>query len=85
MPAPSKSRLEARTDLAWSIAMGGMATVGFAAFAVYPLVERFAQHGIRRWPHGRYLIFYRTREAQVEIIHIRHGARDYGRLLELAL
>lgn len=35
MAAPSKSRVEARTDLAWSIAMGGMATVGFAVFAVF--------------------------------------------------
>lgn len=35
MAAPSKSRLEARSDLAWSIAMGGMATVGFAVFAVF--------------------------------------------------
>ena len=35
MAAPSKSRLEARNDLAWSIAMGGMAAVGFAAFVVF--------------------------------------------------
>ena len=35
MAAPSKSRLEARSDLAWSIAMGGMAAVGFAAFVVF--------------------------------------------------
>ena len=35
MAAPSKSRLEARSDLAWSIAMGGMAAVGFAAFIVF--------------------------------------------------
>ena len=35
MALPTKSRVEARTDLAWSIAMGGMAAVGFAAFVVF--------------------------------------------------
>ena len=34
MAAPSKSRLEARSDLAWSIAMGGMGIVLFAALLV---------------------------------------------------
>ena len=49
--------------------------------ASFPLVERFARQGIRRRPHGRYLIFYRIRGKQVEIIHILRGARDYERLL----
>lgn len=34
MAAPSKSRLDARNDLAWSIAMGGMGIVLFAALLV---------------------------------------------------
>ncbi|MBN8981796.1 MAG: AI-2E family transporter [Rhizobiales bacterium] len=34
MAAPSKNRLEARGDLAWSIAMGGMGIVLFAALLV---------------------------------------------------
>jgi predicted PurR-regulated permease PerM len=33
--APSKARLDARNDLAWSIAMGGMGVVAFAAFVAF--------------------------------------------------
>jgi len=47
----------------------------------YPLVLRYEGRGVRRCVHGRYLIFYRTRDESVEIIHIVHGARDYDSLL----
>jgi len=47
----------------------------------YPLVPNFAQYGIRRKVHGSSLIFYRTTDAAVEIIHILHGARDYEAIL----
>lgn len=43
----------------------------------YPLVPRHAASGVRRLPHGEYLIFYRVRDDTVEIIHVLHGARDY--------
>ena len=32
--------------------------------------------GIRMFPHGRYLIFYRGAQAGVRIERIMHGARD---------
>lgn len=55
---------------------------GLATFATaYPLVPRYESHGVRRRPHGDYLIFYRIKGDHVEIIHILHGARDYDWLL----
>ncbi|MFI5013564.1 MAG: type II toxin-antitoxin system RelE/ParE family toxin [Hyphomicrobiales bacterium] len=47
----------------------------------YPLVRKYEGSGIRRRPHGNYLIFYRATDAAVEIIAILHGARDYEPLL----
>ena len=43
----------------------------------YPLVPRHENSGVRRVPHGDYLIFYRVTADTVEILHILHGARDY--------
>ncbi len=40
----------------------------------FPLVPRYEHHGIRRRPHGHYLIFYRIEDARVSIVHIMHGA-----------
>jgi plasmid stabilization system protein ParE len=37
--------------------------------------------GIRRRPHGNYLIFYRVRESIVDVLHILHGARNYETIL----
>ncbi|WP_075292941.1 type II toxin-antitoxin system RelE/ParE family toxin [Pararhizobium arenae] len=48
------------------------------SFAVVP---RYEHHGIRRRVHGNYLIFYRVEPAKVVIIHILHGATDYGLFL----
>jgi len=47
----------------------------------FALVARYEHHGIRRRVHGNYLIFYRVETAKVVIIHILHGATDYGAIL----
>ena len=36
--------------------------------------------GLRCFPVGSYVVFYRPVEADVEIVRIVHGARDQGRL-----
>lgn len=47
----------------------------------FPIVEGYEHIAIRRRVHGNYRIFYRCRDETVEIIHILHGARDYGAAL----
>jgi addiction module RelE/StbE family toxin len=47
----------------------------------FALVPRYEHRGIRRAVHGNYLIFYRVDAAKVVIIHILHGATDYGAIL----
>jgi len=47
----------------------------------YQLVPRFEARGVRRVPHGDYLIFYRVIDDTVEVIHVLHGARDYEAIL----
>ena len=47
----------------------------------YALVRRHESSGVRRAPHGDYLIFYRVTADAVEILHILHGARDYESML----
>jgi plasmid stabilization system protein ParE len=47
----------------------------------FPLVPRYEDHGIRRRPHGNYLIFYRAEDDRVSIVLIIHGARDSEALL----
>ncbi|MCZ4292176.1 type II toxin-antitoxin system RelE/ParE family toxin [Hoeflea alexandrii] len=47
----------------------------------FALVPRYEHHGIRRRVHGNYLIFYRVENAKVVIVHVLHGATDYGALL----
>lgn len=47
----------------------------------FALVPRYEHHGIRRRVHGNYLIFYRVETGKVVIIHILHGATDYGAIL----
>ena len=47
----------------------------------YPLVPRYERFGIRRCVHGNYLIFYRLRPEQTEVIHVLQGARDIEVLL----
>ncbi|ALM54289.1 type II toxin-antitoxin system RelE/ParE family toxin [Halomonas huangheensis] len=47
----------------------------------FPLVARFEHHGIRRRPHGNYLIFYRIDAERVNVVHILHGSMEYTHLL----
>lgn len=47
----------------------------------FPLVPRLEGLGVRRRRHGNYLIFYRVEADKVVIIHILHGAQDYGAML----
>lgn len=47
----------------------------------FALVPRYEHHGIRRRVHGNYLIFYRVETAKVVIVHVLHGATDYGAIL----
>ncbi len=47
----------------------------------YPLVERYAQRGIRRRVVGSYLVCYRVRSDSVEVLHVLHGARDLDEVL----
>jgi len=43
----------------------------------FPVVLHRKNRNIRRRVHGDYLIFYRVRRDQVEVLHILHGAQDY--------
>jgi len=47
----------------------------------FPLVPRYEAMGMRRRGHANYLIFYRVEVERVVIIHILHGAQDYGTIL----
>jgi plasmid stabilization system protein ParE len=47
----------------------------------YPLVERYAEQGVRHRVHGNYLILYRVEEGAVVVLRIVHGATDYIPLL----
>jgi toxin ParE1/3/4 len=47
----------------------------------FPLVPRYEAAGVRRRVHGDYLIFYRVEPEKVVIIHILHGAQNYGAIL----
>ena len=50
----------------------------------FPIVERYAAHGLRRRVHGNYLIFYQVEAERIVVIHVLHGARDYEPLLLLS-
>jgi toxin ParE1/3/4 len=47
----------------------------------FPLVSRYEASGVRKRVHGDYGIFYRIEARKVVVIHILHGARDYGAIL----
>ena len=47
----------------------------------FPLVPRYERYGIRRRPHGDYLIFYRIEGERVVILHVLHGAMNYEPIL----
>jgi toxin ParE1/3/4 len=39
------------------------------------IVEEFGP-GVRRFPSGRYVIYYRVARSRVQILHVFHGSRD---------
>ncbi|MCB1347760.1 MAG: type II toxin-antitoxin system RelE/ParE family toxin [Maritimibacter sp.] len=47
----------------------------------WPVVPRYAQHGIRRRVQGRYLIFYRISGERITVLHILNGAMDVEAIL----
>ena len=47
----------------------------------FPLLPDWEDSGVRRRPHGNYLIFYRVGAEQIEILHVLHGAREYEPIL----
>ena len=47
----------------------------------FPLLPGREESGVRRRPHGNYLIFYRINGNVVEVLHILQGARDYEAIL----
>lgn len=47
----------------------------------FPLVPRYERRGIRRRAHGNYLIFYRSQNDRIVVIHVLHGAMDYAPIL----
>ena len=71
-PVRATSFVEELIDLGESLA-----TMPYR-FAVF---SRYLAKGIRRAPHGNYLIFYRVLNGRIEIIHVLHAARDIDRML----
>lgn len=47
----------------------------------FPLVPRYEHTGVRRRPHGDYLIFYRVGADTVDILHVLNGAQNYEPIL----
>lgn len=47
----------------------------------FPLVPRYEATGVRKRGYGNYLIFYRIEPERVVVLHILHGAQDYGESL----
>jgi toxin ParE1/3/4 len=47
----------------------------------YPLAPRYENEGLRKKVYRNYLIFYRIKLGQIEIIHVLHGSQDYEQFL----
>ncbi|MBE7243430.1 MAG: type II toxin-antitoxin system RelE/ParE family toxin [Actinomycetospora chiangmaiensis] len=47
----------------------------------FPLLPDHRRSGVRRRPHGPYLVFYRLQAGRIEILHVLHGAQDYAAIL----
>ncbi|MFB2553797.1 type II toxin-antitoxin system RelE/ParE family toxin [Ensifer soli] len=48
---------------------------------MFPLLAGYAHTGIRRRPHGEYLIFYRIAAETIDVLHVLNGAQDYEAIL----
>ena len=56
----------------------------FELLAAHPLLGEACDHivkGIRTFPAGNYVIFYRPGKTRLEILHIIHAARDYAAVI----
>lgn len=47
----------------------------------FPLVPRYERRGIRCRVHGNSLIFYRSQNDRIVVIHVLRGAMDYAPIL----
>jgi plasmid stabilization system protein ParE len=47
----------------------------------FALIPRYEHTNIRRVVHGNYLIFYRVNAEVVEVVHVLHGAMNFGAIL----
>lgn len=43
----------------------------------FPLIPRYEALGIRRRPHGDYLILFTEKDDTIFVLRVLHGARDY--------
>ena len=60
-------------------------TTRFPKLAAAPEIGRTREelsHGLRSFPVGRYIIFYRSNKEGIEIVRVLHGARDFPPLFE---
>src|SRR4051794_8888702 len=51
----------------------------YQSLASFPLMGRSREElaqGLRSYPVGKYLIFYRPIDAGIEVVRVLHGARD---------
>jgi toxin ParE1/3/4 len=53
-----------------------------AGFPSLGIIRDDLAPGVRCFPVGNYLIFYRSRDVGVEVISVLHGSRDYLRLVD---
>lgn len=44
------------------------------------ILGTYLGHIVRRKVFGNYLIFYRVKAKQIEVLHVLHGAQDYSDL-----
>lgn len=70
-----------RRALSFVQELRGKAEALAATPLAFPLVSRYESHGIRRRVHGNYLIFYRSDESRVVILHVLNGAMDYAAIV----
>jgi toxin ParE1/3/4 len=47
----------------------------------HPLMQGRETSGIRRMPHGKYIVFYRVGDRDVEILRILNAAQDHEAIL----
>lgn len=53
-------------------------------YAQYPYIGRVSENygaGVRRFPHGNYVIFYKPTEDGIIVLHVWHGAQNLPDLI----